>query len=93
VSKIQPLEYRWCIDCQKEVILDLERCNGQDTHTFIVYPETSRYAAEYMTCFGPFASCPPPDVPEEFDLMDEPSPDELAEMNLNAEILLSQLEG
>lgn len=39
-----------------------------------------------------FTSCPPPDDQRpNWDSMDEPSPEELDEMNQNAEILLDEL--
>lgn len=92
-------QFVWCVDCQEEVILDLELLNGEPIHTVIDWCPNSKMGfgvvePDYHICFGPFTSCPPPDNFEEdwdIDLV-EPSQEELAEMNLQAEVLLQELE-
>ncbi len=90
----QKLEYRYCLKCEETIILDLGKVDGQELHTVIDW-DGDEYGceADYRACFGPFTSCPPPDVPEDFDLVELPSEEELAEMNLSAEMLLQELEG
>jgi hypothetical protein len=84
----------YCLECEQEVLLDLEKLDGTEVHTIVVDPGNGWDEPPYYEpCFGPFASCPPPDVPEEFDLMDEPSQEELAMSNLEAESLLQEVEG
>lgn len=85
----------WCIDCQKEVILDLELLDGLPIHTIVTYSCYADEASEYEPCFGPFTSCPPPDnFEEDWDIdLTEPSFEEMAAMNLQAEMLLQELEG
>ena len=89
-------QFVWCIDCQEEVILDLELLDGMPIHTICIYPGNGwDEAPDYEPCFGPFTSCPLPDnFSDDWDLeLEEPSAEELAEMNLQAEILLQELEG
>lgn len=88
----------WCIDCQEEVILDLNLLDGMPIHTIADWDgdEFGVFVdVDYYPCFGPFTSCPPPEnFDEDWDIdLVEPSQEELAEMNLEAEMLLQELEG
>lgn len=49
---------------------------------------------DLLECYGPFAySTPPNDLPENWnEMVQEPSPEELAEMDTNAGLLLADLE-
>lgn len=94
--KPQKLQYVWCIDCQEEVVLDLNLLDGMPIHTICIDPGNGwDVPPDYEPCSGPFTSCPPPDnFSDDWDLnIVEPSAEELAEMNLRAEILLQELEG
>lgn len=48
---------------------------------------------DFLVCEGPFAACPPPDLPEDWHLdLPVPSPEELAQMDLEAASLEMELE-
>lgn len=84
---------RYCIQCERIVAVMDE---DADMHT-VVWTDGDEYGYETFIepCYGPFTlSTPPDNFDEDWDMnLKEPSPEELAEMNLQAEQLLQELEG
>lgn len=80
----------YCITCER--IVPNWGDENRPVHTNVAL---SFDDADLMNCYGPFAySTPPNDLPENWhELVQEPSPEELAEMDANAEALLDYLEG
>ena len=80
----------YCLECEKEGAVE----EDQTGHTIMIAPATRWDEAKYGWCEGPFTSCPPPDnFSDDWDLnLEVPSDEELAEMNLNAEMLVQELE-
>jgi hypothetical protein len=50
------------------------------------------FAPDWGWCEGPFASCPPPALPEDWNMhVTEPSPSELMVMDIHAEEILAEM--
>ena len=75
---------RYYIKCEQMVYLDIP-----GGHSVMIYPETRWDVAEYEFCSGPFASCPPPELEEEWqNHIEEPSSTDVFLMNNQAQELL-----
>ena len=86
------MELRYCLECGR-IVPVMIGTDGVELHTKLVYLGVDM--PEVDLCDGPFAlSTPPVNFEEDWDInLVEPSPEELAEMNLQAEMLLQELEG
>ena len=86
------MEFRYCLECGWIVPVMVGN-DGVELHTKLVYLSVD--IPEVDVCYGPFAlSTPPENFDENWDLnLNEPSQEELAEMNLQAEMLFQELEG
>lgn len=86
------MKLRYCLECGR-IVPVMVGVDGFELHTKLIYLGVD--LPEVDVCYGPFAmSTPPENFDENWDLdLNEPSQEELAEMNLNAEILLQELEG
>lgn len=81
-----PVELRYCISCDRIVAITSGWLG--DVHTIVAEDEN------LDVCHGPFTLSTPPEDNPDWELnVEEPSPEELADMNLEAEILLQELEG
>ena len=80
------MEYEiiYCIGCEEDVVVE----KGATDHTILV---GNHLPFDVEVCQGPFATTPPPSTDYDWDLMDEPSPYELAQMDLYAEELWKEL--
>lgn len=86
------MKFRYCLECGRIVPVMVE-VDGVEMHTKLVYLGVDM--PEVDICDGPFAtSTPPENFGEDWDVdLVEPSQEELAQMNLEAETLLQELEG
>lgn len=93
VSDVQYVPvFRYCLTCGRIVAVMDENA---DMHT-VVWTDGDEYGCETFIelCYGPFTMSTPPDnFDPDWDVnLEEPSQEELAEMNLEAERLLQELE-
>lgn len=89
------LSEKYCLKCEKMVIVEDGGVNGVEGHTeFIPVWDVDKAEYEIEFCSGPFTTSPAPDnFEEDWNLnLVEPSQEELAHMNLNAELLMQDLE-
>jgi hypothetical protein len=77
----------WCIQCEQIVPVE-EPIEGHSIIQFV--PDAGEQ--EIFWCEGEFTSSAPV-MSDDWDLQDEPSNEELAEMNLHAEEMLNDFEG
>jgi hypothetical protein len=81
--------YMWCIDCER-IVPNWATPMGTPYHVNFTSIEDD---VDLMNCYGPFAYSTPPAIPENWhEMVVEPSPEELAEMDKNAELLLADLQ-
>jgi len=80
------MELKYCIECGEDVIVE----DGLEGHAILV----GDFPFEVDFCDGPFAMVEPPvNFETDWDLnLTEPSPEELAIMSVNAEVLMQDFE-
>ncbi len=83
------MKKKYCIECEEMVLVE----RGIEGHSKldVVSDDDIHWHLEVDFCEGPFADCPPPPLGE-FDLNEEPTPEELAVMDANGRLLMSYLE-
>lgn len=77
------MQIKYCIECQEDVIVE----DGMEGHTVLELCD-GMVAVDF--CEGPFASCETPVSlfdEDSWELVEEPTQEELAIMNVNAEVL------
>lgn len=78
-------DLRYCLSCERI-------CVVLDTNITWHFADV-KDGDEPVECYGPFTTSTPPEIPENWvDFVVEPSEDELIEMDMNAEVLLAELE-
>lgn len=77
----------WCIPCEKSIVL----MPFIDKNVHSIYSRTSENI-ELDWCDGPFASCPPPEQPEDWELLvTEPDENFLVASDQSANELMIEL--
>lgn len=85
------MQNKYCIEHEKMVDVELFDEDGMELHA-----DSYRVSGgiKISFCDGPFASSPPPALPEGWELViEEPSFEELVMMNITANQLVLDLEG
>lgn len=73
------MDTAYCISCEREVFCP----------NVLNVPS---HLEDGNWCDGPFTTCPPPEIPEDWELyVEEPGSDELFLMNIHARQLLTEL--
>lgn len=82
-------QIKYCIKCGEDVVVE----DGVEGHTILQWFPGELPEVDF--CEGPFATVQPPENlfdEENWELVEEPTQEELAIMNLNAEVLYQDFE-